>query len=114
MEASKSQVEVVSRVLETFYQCSGQNVNRTKSKVLFSKNVNSITRRNLSRILGVETVEDLGKYLGIPLFNSRVYKRTFHYIIDKRHTKFSSWEASKVSLVGRVTFVQSILRCSRN
>lgn len=49
-------------------------MNKTKMKVFFSKNVNLTTKRTLSDKLSVEAVDDLGKYLDIPLFSFRVYR----------------------------------------
>lgn len=52
---------------------------------------------------------DLGKYLGIPIFQRRVSKHTFAYILDGMRRKLGNWKANMLSLAGRRVLVQSAL-----
>lgn len=108
-EASELQVNTINRVLDTFCMSLGQRVNKDKTIVLFSKNVDVATRKRLSLTLGMEAVDDLGKYLGVPLLNSRVTKHTFQYIIDRMKRKLATWEVVNLSLAGRITLAQFVL-----
>ena len=109
MEASMAQVEVVKRVLSEFSMCSGLRVNQIKTQVFFSHNVPDLQRRSLGQALGFSVTSDLGKYLGVPLWHNRVSKQMYGGIIEKVKSHLSGWNASTLSLAGRITLAQSVL-----
>ncbi|KAH9757474.1 reverse transcriptase domain-containing protein [Citrus sinensis] len=60
--------------------------------------------------LGFSVASDLGKYLGVPLHHSRVSSSMFQNIVDKVEKRLSGWNASHLSLAGRITLAQSVLQ----
>lgn len=70
-------------VLDEFCVHSGHKVSSDKSRLCFSKNTDVLARGIVGRILGFQQTEDLGIYLGVPLFHSRMRHSTFQFIIDK-------------------------------
>lgn len=76
-EVYQEQVNVLNNVLEGFYESLGQKINKDKTRVLFSSNVSIHGRGILSRQLRVQVTDDLGKYLGVPLIQSRVNRSTY-------------------------------------
>lgn len=102
-------MKVVDKVLKEFYDSLRQRMNKLKMKFWFSKNVDHTTRKRLSGSLGVNSTENLGKYLGVPLLHSRVTKQTYQFLIDRIQQKLVNWPSSKLSLAGRVTLAQSVL-----
>ncbi|KAA3473179.1 reverse transcriptase [Gossypium australe] len=52
-----------------------------------------------------DLVDDLGRYLGIPLFHKRVTNSTLHFVIEKVRMKLQSWDARRVILVQSVLLV---------
>lgn len=91
-------------VLNTFCDISGQTINFAKSKLFVSANIN----RRLSNLCRIPLTNDLGKYLGIPLFHSRVNKNHFNQIIEKVQRTLSGWSSNTLMLAGRVTLAQSV------
>ena len=70
---------------------------------------------NISKISGFfdfSVTSDLGKYLGVPLHHSRVSSNMFQNIVDKVEKQLSDWNASHLSLAGRITLAQSVLQAS--
>ncbi|KAA3474960.1 Retrovirus-related Pol polyprotein LINE-1 [Gossypium australe] len=63
----------------------------------------------LSGILGYQKVQELGKYLGIPLFHKRITKSTMQFVVDKVRSKLGNWDAKQLSIAGHFTLVQSII-----
>lgn len=74
-QADISTAEAFSNVLEDFCECSGMKVSMAKTNLFFSKNVSSEEHRQLKNLVGVRAVDNLGKYLGVPLLHQRVSKK---------------------------------------
>ena len=51
----------------------------------FSKNVGVRHVNQRSDKMGIQWTNDLGKYLGIPIFQHRVSQGMFQFIMDKVH-----------------------------
>jgi len=62
----------------------------------------------LGSSLVFEVVNDLDKYLGVPLLHKRVTKGTYQYLIHKVQQKLSGWKAKTLSLAARVTLVKAV------
>ncbi|KAJ1418524.1 hypothetical protein SESBI_15821 [Sesbania bispinosa] len=92
----------------------GQMVNRDKSRVFFSKNIDQITAQGISNILSMDRTEDLGVYLGFPVLHGRISKNTYPPIIDKVRKKLVGWKASSLSMAGRITLAQSTIMSMLN
>ncbi|CAN1299175.1 Putative ribonuclease H protein At1g65750 [Linum perenne] len=53
--------------------------------------------------------QDLGRYLGVPILHEKVTSHTYQDILDRIDKKLAGWKVKTLSLVGRVTFAQSVL-----
>ncbi|GMI87280.1 hypothetical protein like AT3G24255 [Hibiscus trionum] len=109
-EASPEQLALIKGVLEDFCLCSGHRVSVAKTQIYFSKNCLTGIRDLVGVTLGFEVVEDLGKYLGVPLLHSRVTKSTYAYVLANMRRRLSGWVAQSLSLAGRVTLAKSVLQ----
>lgn len=101
--ASESQAQLIRSVLEDFCATSGAKVSFEKSKFFISPHASSRNARTVSRLLGIHSTRDLGKYLGVPLIHGRVSKSTYREVIDKVGTRLHGWKAQFLSLAGRST-----------
>lgn len=108
-EASVSQMNVISKVLESFCYFSGQKINVSKSQVFFSPSTPTAVADQICSRLRFSRVDNLETYIGLPLLHDRVTTSTFDFIINKVRQKLSSWEARRLSFVGRITLARSIL-----
>ena len=106
--ATISCAHAIDEVLGKFCHSSGQKVSASKSRVLFSANVNPSLRSNIEQILNLKETTDLGKYLGIPISSSAVRAKDFDYLIEKVALKLSGWKARLLTLPGRAILIQSV------
>lgn len=83
VKANINQAKVLKNVLNTFGAASGHKVNRLKTTVFFYSNMDSDHANVICSILGYCQSEDLGIYLGLPLFHRRITVNTFKFIVDK-------------------------------
>ncbi|KAA3488563.1 LINE-type retrotransposon LIb DNA, Insertion at the S11 site-like protein [Gossypium australe] len=98
-----------STIQREFYNFSRHRVNVRKSYIFLSKGVSEEIMKILSDILGFNREQNLESYLGIPILHERVINSTLRFVVDRVCTKLHSWEARKLSLVGRANFAQFIL-----
>ncbi|KAG8480634.1 hypothetical protein CXB51_025228 [Gossypium anomalum] len=107
--AEEHQAWIIKNILDDFCSYSGHRINKRKTNIFFSKGVNDNLRRSISSFFGFQEVNNLGLYLGVPLFHERVTNNTLRFVVDKVRNKLSSWDARQLSLAGRVTLAQSVL-----
>lgn len=109
-EANVDQAQLIQQNLHHFCQSSGQKVSQDKTRVYFSKNVPRLLKKEISDTMGFNSTEDLGKYLGVPIFHKRAGLNTFNYIIDKVKQRLSTWKSRTLSFAGRVTLAKSVVQ----
>ncbi|GKV33503.1 hypothetical protein SLEP1_g42009 [Rubroshorea leprosula] len=108
-KASTANASHLKNLLSFFCSCFGQNINQSKSKILFSKNTDDLTKFNICHTLGFAETNSFGKYLGIPITPKKVSKKDCPFIMDKVKAKLAGWKANMFSLAGRATLTSSVL-----
>jgi len=88
-ETSIEQAHCVLHCLDTFCQASGQKINRNKTHVYFSKNVDTQLREEILQHTGFNQVNSLGRYLGANLATGRSSRGHFNHIVNKIQSKLS-------------------------
>lgn len=105
-EASLDQVEVISTCLDMFAKCSGQRVNKEKTRMFFSSNVHDTVRQQISDGFGFQRAADLGRYLGVPVGQHGSRGSTYNYVLDRAKQRMSSWKCNQLSFAGRLTLTK--------
>ncbi|KAA3477388.1 Retrovirus-related Pol polyprotein LINE-1 [Gossypium australe] len=103
---------LLKNFLGKFCELSGHKVNARKINVFFSFGVKENLRKDINNFLGFQEVHDWGHYLGVPLFHQRVTNNTLYFLVERVRNHLSSWDAKKISFVGKVTLAQTFL-CNR-
>lgn len=80
-----------------------------ENKRNYLANTKDSARGVINTVLDFQELDDLGIYLGIPLFHKRVTRSTFHLVIDKVQTRLNGFDAKLLSLARRVTLTKSVL-----
>ncbi|KDP39672.1 hypothetical protein JCGZ_02692 [Jatropha curcas] len=108
-KASVDQIAVVNQCLQQFDNLSGQRVNMAKSKIFFSANVDMPLRTHICSTAGISLTEDIGVYLGVPIFNGRVTKSAFDSMLSQIDAHLAGWKVQYLSLAGHVTLARPVL-----
>lgn len=95
--------------LEGFCGISRQKINKEKSRVYFSPNVDGNKREELCEVLGFRSTPKLGKYLGFPLKQPGSRGRDFDFIVERVQAKLAGWKGHLLSFAGKVVLAQSVL-----
>jgi len=109
-EASLEQINYINIIMDFFCRSSGQKVSKEKTRIFFSKNVPWQLRHQICDVAGFQSMEDLGKYLGVPLLHKRVTDRSFNFIIKKVDQRLSKWKTKTLSFAGRLTLAKSVIQ----
>lgn len=107
-EASVPKIKNIIECLQVFGVISGHKISQEKSYIYFSPNVAPSIRREICSKSNFSQVEELGRYLGANISFPKKWKNKFKSIIEKVEKKLTGWQASSLSLVGRVTLVKSV------
>ena len=84
-------------ILEVYGKCSGQQINRSKTTIFFSKSIGDDIRNQIKLALGVLEIIQYEKYLGLPSLVGRNKKASFNYIKERVWKKLQGWKEKLLS-----------------
>ncbi|KAL9663755.1 hypothetical protein QQ045_019146 [Rhodiola kirilowii] len=105
----KNSIRQLLKVINDFYDASGQMLNPKKSKVYFSSHINVERRKSILEITNFTEGNFPVNYLRAPLFAGRTRASYFKHLEDVVRTKISSWAKNFLSMSGRATLISSVL-----
>lgn len=82
-EVDQNTIDAIYEIINLFCSISGQKVNASKSRVLFSKNTGAEWKSKVSTTLGIEETTNLGKYPGFAMDMSQARSNSFNFLVDK-------------------------------
>lgn len=109
VKANQKNCDAIAKILKSFGALSGQQVNKAKSKILFSRNSPKDIKKHISENLGIKSSTDIGKYLGFPIINKRSSAKDFQFIIDNLQSKLAGWKKQFLNITGRTTLAKASL-----
>ena len=77
-------------ILDSYVECSGQQINKSKTTIFFSKSTSNEQRERIKLALGVSKIKQYEKYLGLPSLIGSRKKVRFNYIKEKIWRKLQS------------------------
>lgn len=80
----------IKLTIELFFSLSGQSVNHSKSKVLFSKNCRPEITKGITNMLGIKKSDHFGIYLGFAILNRNPRPNDYLFIIEKMWSRLAS------------------------
>jgi hypothetical protein len=110
-QANDQHCDMIKDIMNEFSDISGLKIHFQKSKMYVSPNLERGRANGLSLRSGIPITQDLGKYLGVPLFHERVNKRHFNSIIEKMQKRLTGWKANTLFFLwlgGPLLFKQSL------
>jgi len=97
----------LSSILNRFCQNFGQLINFNKSSLTFSSNAAAHDKQVVSSIFNMAYQNNLGKYLGDPIFKGRPKTKTFSELVNKTAGKLQNWKTKYISKARRVALIQA-------
>ena len=78
--AKESECQCLLDILAKYESASGQQINRTKTTLFFSKSTPKEMQTSIKDMLGVSVIQQYEKYLGLPSLVGRKKKESFTHI----------------------------------
>ncbi|XP_039023155.1 uncharacterized protein LOC120155745 [Hibiscus syriacus] len=108
-KADLDQARIVVSTLSEFGHFSGHRVSSRKTRIYFSPNTSEEQQLAICAFLGYHQVDNMGKYLGVPIFHGCTHHAHNDFILDKMRARLNGWAARTLSMVGRITLAN---RCN--
>lgn len=109
-QANRNEANMIGTILYDFCNASGQTPNLAKSHIMFSKNVDGITRLDVKSVFPVGDLTPNSIYLGHPLiFNHNDRTQTYNFILTKFRAKLTTIKGSTINHAGRLVYINSVL-----
>ena len=108
--ANEHECQAVLEVLEKYEQGSGQQINRDKTQIFFSSNTATTMQENIKGLLGVSTITQYEKYLGLPSLVGRGKKQSFSYIRERIWHKIQGWKEKLLSQAGKEILIKAVIQ----
>lgn len=102
--------QAVAETLRCYACLAGQDINRTKSKIVFSPNVPRIHKKLLASVFGISYLPSLGRYLGSTLDHNSKTPDLFNELLERFNSKLSRWKSKLLSQAGHLTLASSVLQ----
>jgi hypothetical protein len=108
--ASPDEAAATKTILYDFCRESGQTPNLNKSSILFSHNVPTYIKHQITSIFPVPNLIPNTMHLGHPvIFTHKDKNRAYNFIFSKFHAKFATLKANKLNHAGRLQYITFVL-----
>ena len=106
--AKESECQCLLDILAKYENASGQQINRTKTTLFFSKSTTEEVQTSIKNMLGVSVIQKYEKYVGLPSLVGQKKKESFTHIKQQVWKILADWEAKLLSQVGREILIKSV------
>ena len=90
--AKESKCQAILHILSVYEKGSGQKINRDKTNIFFSSNTHQDIQVRIQHLLGVPTIRQYERYLGLLVFVGRAKRQGFAYIKERIWKKIQGWK----------------------
>lgn len=95
--ATMLECEKIQDILKLYEQAFGQQINRAKTTIFFSKNTSTVSQGEIKDILGVPIIRQYEKYLSLPSLLGRKKVASFGHIKERVWSKIKGWKERLLS-----------------
>jgi hypothetical protein len=107
-KATTSDVTRIQDILSQYEKASGQQINRQKTTLFFSKSTPPAAQRDIQDMLEVLAIKQYERYLGLPSFVGRAKYSSFAQIKERVWSKLKGWKEKLISQAGREILIKSV------
>lgn len=109
-EASPEYAANLKQILEVYARVSGQLINFEKSSMVFNAGIGEEKKAQITQILGVQVVDKLDKYLGMPSVVGKSKQKIFGVIRERIWKRINGWGEKTLSQAGKEVLIKAVLQ----
>jgi ribonuclease HI len=109
-KATETELKGLLDILDFYEQASGQQLNKEKTAIFFSRNTKTDVRVNLSHFIGVPPTQNYETYLGLPALVGRSRFRSFEGLKGRIWDKMHGWKEKFLSQAGKEVLLKSVVQ----
>ena len=76
-------VKTIQEILDKYEKASGQQINKQKTALFFSKSVSLDAKNQIKAFLGLPEIRAYEKYLGLPAMIGKSKRESLNYIKER-------------------------------
>ena len=107
---NRSECQKVLEILAQYESLSGQQINKGKTAIFFSKSTNEAMKLEIQEALGVQGIKQFDKYLGLPSLVGKHKKANFDYIKERIWRNLQGWEEKLLSQPRREILIKAVVQ----
>ena len=107
-KATPRACETIQGILSQYEKASGQQVNRDKTAIYFSKHTPVASQNVIKEALEVPIIRQYEKYLGLPSFVGRNRSTSFTQIKERVWQKLKGWKKKLLSQAGCEVLIKAV------
>ena len=107
-KATTANVDRIQGILSQYERTSGQQINKQKTTIFFSKSTPHSAQTAVKDMLGVPAITQYERYLGLPSFIGRAKYSSFAQIKERVWSKLKGWKEKLISQAGREVLIKSV------
>lgn len=100
----------LKQILEVYARVSGQLINFEKSSMVFNAGIGEEKKAQITQILGVQVVDKLDKYLGMPSVVGKSKQKIFGVIRERIWKRINGWGEKILSQAGKEVLIKAVLQ----
>ena len=99
----------ILEILHIYERSSGQQINKAKTPIFFSKSTSEEEKLLIKDTLGVVEIQNYEVYLGLPSLVGKNKKTSFNYIKEQDWRKLQGWKEKLLSQAGREVLIKAVV-----
>ena len=107
-QATLSNCVEISKVLKNYEEASGQQLNRAKTSIFFTKNTSLELKAQIQAMFQVPEIKSYEKYLGLPSFVGRSKVAAFGDLKGRVWRQINGWKERLLSHGGREVLIKAV------
>ena len=109
-QARMEDLQAIQHILSLYEGASGQQINREKTTLFFSKAMSEEKKGEILSFLGVPKIKEYEKYLGLPAVVGKNKKTSLNYIKERMWAKLQGWKEKLISQAGREILLKAMVQ----
>ena len=104
--ATTEDVYGVIEVLRVYACGFGQEINMSKSSILFSPKTKKRTKKEIEQILNIQSKDGFGKYLGLQAYFGHSKRAVFENVRERIESRMAGWVEQFLSQAGKEILIK--------